>query len=172
MADQSAYLRDVLRSGATGSIDRLLRADLLTYLPEDFLVKVDRATMANSLEARSPLLDHALIEFAARLPVRLKVRGRESKVLLRAVAKTLLPASLIDRPKMGFGVPLNEWFSDGLGDVFSDLVLASDSVSAAYFDETEVRRLLSEHRNGQASRSRALWQILMFEQWARTWQRV
>ena len=99
------YLLDVLRAGPSDPIDRLLRADLLTYLPEDLLVKMDRATMANSLEARSPLLDHELVEFVARLPVENKINGKTTKVLLRAIAKRLMPAAHIDRPEDGLRRP-------------------------------------------------------------------
>jgi asparagine synthase (glutamine-hydrolysing) len=171
LSDQSGYLLNVLSTGADAPLDRILRADLLTYLPEDLLVKVDRACMANSLEARSPLLDHEVVEFAARLPTDLKTHGLESKVLLRAAAKTLLPANLVDRPKMGFAVPLDEWFSDSLGDAFSDLVLGPDSISSGYIDVTEARLLLERHRSGDEPRGHRLWVILMFEQWARTWLR-
>ena len=171
-ADQDHYLLEVLRAGPSGSLDRLLRADLLTYLPEDVLVKVDRASMAHGLEARSPLLDQELVEFAARLPLECKIRGHETKVLLREVAHTLLPGVLVDRPKMGFGVPLNVWFTNGLGDAFNDLVLGGNAISGSYLDLTEVRRLLAAHRRGDSRQGHALWQILMFEQWARTWLRA
>ncbi len=106
------YLLGVLQDGPLDPIDRLLRTDLLTYLPEDLLVKMDRATMANSLEARSPLLDHVLVEFAAKLPTDRKINGSTTKVLLRVIAKRLMPASHVDRPKMGFGVPIATGFED------------------------------------------------------------
>ena len=96
---------------------------MLHVPPEDLNVKVDRATMANSLEARSPLLDHRVYEFAAALPSHRKMRRGTSKIVLREVAKQLMPAELVDRPKMGFGVPIGSWFRSTLGDVFSDTVL-------------------------------------------------
>lgn len=170
-ADRSDYLLAVLRAGPTDWLDRLLRADLLTYLPEDLLVKMDRATMANSLEARSPLLDHKVVEFAATLTSDRKIRGADTKVILRAVAKRLLPAKLIDRPKMGFGIPLNEWFRSSLGDVFSDLVLAPDSAIRDHLDQEVARSLLEEHRDRRFAHGTRLWELLMFEQWARTWLR-
>ena len=170
-SDQSAYLGDVLAAGPSDPLDRLLRADLLTYLPEGLLVKMDRATMANSLEARSPLLDHKVVEFAASLPSNRKIHGRETKVVLRAVAKTLLPAKLIDRPKMGFGIPLHEWFRGSLGDVFADLVLAGDSAIRDHMDQKVAASLLHEHRTGPLTHGYRLWELLMFEQWARRWMR-
>jgi asparagine synthase (glutamine-hydrolysing) len=149
----------------------MLRADLLTYLPEDLLVKMDRATMANSLEARAPLLDHKLVEFAARLPVDRKIAGANTKVLLRAIAKHLMPAEMVDRPKMGFGVPIGGWFRGALGDRFEELVLAPDAASRDHLDPSVAAKLLKEHRSHHAEQEHRLWLLLMFELWARTWLR-
>lgn len=168
-SDHSAYLGDMLKSGPHDPLDRVMRADLLTYLPEDLLVKMDRATMASSLEARSPLLDHRLVEFAASLRSDRKINGGETKVVLRAVAKRLLPENLIDRPKMGFGIPMREWFRGALGDVYADLVLARDAATRDHIDQRVAAALLAEHRTGQVSHAHRLWELLMLEQWARTW---
>ncbi len=170
-SDQSGYLADALASGPSDPLDRLLYADLLTYLPEDLLVKMDRATMAHSLEARAPLLDHKVVEFAALLPTERKIKGDDTKAILRAVAKTLLPAELIDRPKMGFGIPMREWFRGSLGDAYADLVLASDAATRDYVDQEVAASLLSKHRTGRVSHAHDLWELLMLEQWARTWLR-
>jgi asparagine synthase (glutamine-hydrolysing) len=166
------YLLDVLRDGPADPIDRLLRADLLTYLPEDLLVKMDRATMANSLEARSPLLDHKLVEFAARLPPERKIDGGTTKVVLRAIAKQLMPAEHVDRPKMGFGVPIGDWFRGPLGDRFEEMVLAPDAALRDHLDQSAARALLAAHRSHQAANDAGLWSLLMFELWARRWLRV
>jgi asparagine synthase (glutamine-hydrolysing) len=163
------YLLGVLRDGPADPIDRLLRADLLTYLPEDLLVKMDRATMANSLEARSPLLDHKLVEFAARLPVDRKIEGTTTKVLLRSIAKRLMPADHVDRPKMGFSAPIADWFRGALGDRYVELVLAPDAASRSYLDQSVARELIEEHRAGQLDHDGQLWSLLMFELWARRW---
>ena len=163
------YLLDVLAAGPTDPIDRLLRADLLTYLPEDLLVKMDRATMANSLEARSPLLDHVLVEFVARLPVENKIDGKTTKVLLREIAKRLMPADHIDRPKMGFAAPISEWFRAGLGDRFKEVVLAPNSATRDHLDQTYAAEMLRLHREGLADYAGQLWSLLMFEMWARRW---
>jgi asparagine synthase (glutamine-hydrolysing) len=163
------YLLDVLQAGPEDPIDRLLRADLLTYLPEDLLVKMDRATMANSLEARAPLLDHQVVEFAARLPVDRKIDGRTTKVVLRAIAKRLMPAEHVDRPKMGFAVPIRSWFQGALGDQFTEAVLAPDSFARDYLDVGYAADLLAEHRSERADHDGSLWSILMFELWARRW---
>lgn len=150
-------------------LDRLLRADTLTYLPEDLLVKVDRATMARSLEARSPLLDHVLVEFAATLPVDRKVRRRESKWILRQVARSLMPAEMVDRPKKGFGVPIATWFKGALGDHYRQVVLAGDSRSRDHLDTNVAARLLAEHQSGLRDHSHRLWVLLVFELWLRRW---
>jgi len=163
------YLLDVLREGPDDPIDRLLRADLLTYLPEDLLVKMDRASMANSLEARSPLLDHHLVEFVARLPIDRKIDGKITKVLLRAIAKRLMPAEHVDRPKMGFAAPIGDWFRGALGDRYEEMVLAPDAASRDHLDQSVARAMLLEHRGGQAEHDGRLWSLLMFELWARRW---
>ncbi len=165
----SPYLLDVLRQGPTDPIDRLLRADLLTYLPEDLLVKMDRATMANSLEARSPLLDHKLVEFVARLPIDRKIEGTTTKALLRAIAKRLMPADHVDRPKMGFAAPISDWFRGGLGERFAETVLAPDAASRDYLDQTVAAEMLAQHRAGRLEHDGQLWSLLMFEFWARRW---
>jgi asparagine synthase (glutamine-hydrolysing) len=163
------YLLQALRGGPVDPIDRMLRADLLTYLPEDLLVKMDRATMANSLEARAPLLDHKVVEFAARLPIDRKIDGRTTKVLLRAMAKQLMPAEHVDRPKKGFAVPINDWFRGGLGDRFEEVVLAPDARSRDHLDTAVGRSLLDKHRAGEEDYGSHLWLLLMFELWARRW---
>lgn len=164
-----AYLLDVLTSCPTDQVDRMLCADVLTYLPEDLLVKVDRATMANSLEARAPLLDHRLVEFAATLPVDRKISGGTSKVLLRTIAKKLMPTEMVERPKKGFGVPIGDWFRGPLGARFTELVLAPDAASRAHLDTSLVAGMLAEHATRRAEHGHRLWALLMFETWARRW---
>jgi asparagine synthase (glutamine-hydrolysing) len=166
------YLLRVLRDGPANPIDRLLRADLLTFLPEDLLVKMDRATMANSLEARSPLLDHQLVEFVAKLPSERKIEGKTTKVLLRAIAKRLMPAEHVDRPKMGFAAPIGDWFRGPLGDRFAEVVLAPDAATRDHMDQSAARELLTAHRSHRADNDNQLWSLLMFELWARRWLRV
>ena len=166
-----AYLLDVLRAGPADPVDRLLRADLLTYLPEDLLVKMDRATMANSLEARAPLLDHQLVEFVASLPTDRKITGSNTKVLLRAIAKELMPPEHVDRPKMGFGVPIGDWFRGDLGDRFEELALAPDSITRDYLDQSVGRELLDAHRSRREDNETRLWTWLMLEAWGRRWLR-
>ncbi len=150
-------------------LDRLLRADTLTYLPEDLLVKMDRATMATSLEARAPLLDHVLVEFAATLPADRKLRRGESKRVLRQVARRLMPAELVDRPKMGFGVPIGTWFRGALGERYREVVLSADSRSRDHLDISVAESLLASHQAGHRDHGHRLWVLLMFELWLRRW---
>ena len=166
---RDGLLLDVLSGGPSDVVDRMLRADTLTYLPDDLLVKIDRSTMAASLEARAPLLDYRIIEFAGRLPAARKVNLVGTKVLLRAAAARVLPPEITGRPKMGFSVPIDEWFRASLSTMFSDLVLAPDAASRDHLDATVASTLLAEHTAGQADHGPILWALLMFEMWARTW---
>jgi asparagine synthase (glutamine-hydrolysing) len=169
LADQDAYLIDALTSGPPDELDRILRADTLTYLPEDLLVKMDRATMANSLEARAPLLDHELIEFVAQLPSRRKIHRGKTKIVLREIAHQLMPRELVERPKMGFGVPVGSWFRGELGERYRELVLAPDAAIRDLLDQGPAGDLLAEHRTRRVDHSARLWSLLMLEQWARRW---
>ena len=110
-------------SDATAAVEKLAHADIGMYLPDDLLVKMDIASMAHSLEVRSPLLDHHVVEFAAALPLSLKLRGRNTKYLLKKVMGRYLPAEVINRRKMGFGVPIDHWLRDGLPGMAHDLSL-------------------------------------------------
>lgn len=155
-------------STAADVVDRMLDVDVRSYLPGDLLVKVDIATMRHSLEGRSPLLDHVLMEHAASLPTAWKVNGRRTKVLLKDVARGWLPPDVIDRPKMGFGVPIGEWLRTDLRVVSRDLLTDSTARSRGYFDAKEVGRLLDEHDAGIDHAPR-LWALLVLENWHRTW---
>jgi asparagine synthase (glutamine-hydrolysing) len=168
-ADTDGYVLEMLMGGPSTPLDRMLRCDLLTYLPGDLLVKMDRASMASSLEVRSPLLDHKLVEFAATLPPEHKVVHGESKVLLREVAKRLMPADIVDRPKHGFSVPIDAWFHSQLGKRFEELVLAPDAALRDHLDQGVAASLLAEHRSGRLAHGHRLWVLLMFELWARRW---
>jgi asparagine synthase (glutamine-hydrolysing) len=168
LADQDDYLVRVLAAGPPSTMNRLLRADTLTYLPEDLLVKMDRATMANSLEARAPLLDHRLVELVAAMPESRKVQGTTSKALLRDAAARLLPRQVLERPKKGFGVPLGSWFRDELGHQFREVVLTPDARIRDHMDQSVAGALFREHQGGREHGHR-LWVLLMFELWARRW---
>ena len=150
------------------SFDRMIRSDFAAYLPGDLLVKVDIATMANSLELRSPLLDVNVVEWGMSLPRRYKIKGFETKHILKDVARSLVPAELIDRPKMGFGIPRAEWLRTGMKEMLVDTLTDSTATQRAWFAPKEVKRVIDIHMCGQ-DKDNILWPILMLELWARTW---
>lgn len=149
-------------------LDAVMDVDTRTYLPDDLLVKVDVASMAHGLEARSPFLDHGLLEFAAGIPAHLKLRGMEKKVLLRTALRGILPDMILDRPKMGFGVPIDRWFRDDLRPLAYDTLLDRRAADRGYFRPEVVRAYLDEHVRGQGHWHYLLWNLLMLELWHRT----
>jgi asparagine synthase (glutamine-hydrolysing) len=146
---------------------RMMRFDFETYLPEDVLTKVDRMSMAHSIESRVPLLDNEVIDFAATLPARFKIRNGRRKHILKETLRTLLPDSILNRRKQGFGVPLGTWFRGGLTDLFSDVLDAPRTKQRGYFEPVFVSRLLREHLSGTRDHTLRLWQLLVFELWHR-----
>jgi asparagine synthase (glutamine-hydrolysing) len=165
----SAPWLESLFGGTNGldPVDAAMSVDVRSYLPYDLLVKADITSMANSLEARSPFLDHEVMELAARLPARFKLRGRTSKFLLKRAFGDLLPAENVRRPKMGFGVPLGRWFRGPLRALLCDTVLSREAAGRGYFRPREVQRLVDLHLEGRADHSFQLWNLLMLELWHR-----
>jgi asparagine synthase (glutamine-hydrolysing) len=153
------------RANGSGIVDAALLTDIMTYLPNDLLVKVDIATMANSLEARSPFLDHHVIEFAASLPEKFKLRGLTTKYLLKRMLTKLLPAENLDRRKMGFGVPIGHWFRGQLQPFLRETILSEASLKRDLFKPEVVRRLVELHTRGERDYSHQLWTLLMLELW-------
>lgn len=151
-----------------GLIDRMRFIDTLTYLPDDILQKVDRASMAVSLEARPPFLDHRVVEFAWRLPERFLIRDGRSKWLLRNVLDRYVPPALIERRKMGFGIPLAQWLRGPLREWAGDLLGARD-YGGGLLSPAPARRLWAEHISGRRNHAYQLWALLMFEAWRRKW---
>ncbi len=137
----------------------------MTYLPNDLLVKVDIASMAVSLEARSPFLDHHVIEFAASLPENLKVRGLTTKYLLKRVLKKLLPSENLTRRKMGFGVPIGNWFRNRMQPFLRETLLSEKALNRGLFNTPEIRRLVEQHTRSERDYSPQLWTLLMLELW-------
>jgi asparagine synthase (glutamine-hydrolysing) len=157
----------VAREEGLGPVDTLLSVDCATYLPDCLLTKVDVASMAFGLEVRSPLLDHVLFEYVARLPEDLKLRGRVSKYLLRRVAAPLLPPAILQRKKAGFGTPLASWFRGDLRAHVRDLVLDGGLASGTWFRRATLERLVTEHQEGTKDHAAMLWSLLVLETWRR-----
>jgi asparagine synthase (glutamine-hydrolysing) len=150
-------------------LNRCLFVDLKSYLSDNCLVKVDRMSMAVSLESRVPLLDHELVELAFALPSELKVRSGKTKVLLKKVAARHVPADCVYRPKEGFSIPIKNWLGAELRPLMEEL-LDSKRVSAdGLFDPTVVQRLKTEHLQGVANHSHILWSLVVFHDWQRRW---
>ena len=152
-------------SSADSVIDVMLDVDVQTYLPDDLLAKMDIATMASSLEARSPFLDHELMEFAASLPAHLKVQGREKKVVLRRALRGWVPDEVLDATKRGFRLPIGAWFRGELRDFSRDVLLDTRALGRGYFREPYVLELLDQHADGLQDHSQGIWTLLMFELW-------
>ena len=146
----------------------MIRSDFAAYLPGDLLAKVDIATMANSLELRSPFLDVNVVEWGICLPHRFKIKGFETKHILKDVARSLVPSELIDRPKMGFGIPRAEWLRSGLRELVIDTLTDNIATQRGWFNANEVKKVIEIHMAGE-DRDSILWPILMLELWARTW---
>jgi asparagine synthase (glutamine-hydrolysing) len=160
-----SVLDEVWASRDAHGVDRLLAVDVETYLPGDLLVKMDTATMAHSLEARSPFLDHKLLEFAARLPADLKFRRGAGKRILKRAMRGIVPDEILDRPKMGFGVPLKHWFRGELRELPRTLLLDPSAHCRRYLVGSEIERLLSEHDDGVYDHAPRIWSLIQLEVW-------
>ncbi len=148
-----------------GVLDRVLLTDLMTYLPTDLLVKVDIASMANSLEARSPLLDHKVIEFAASLPEEIKMKRFETKSLLKRVAAKLVPKEVVYRRKKGFGVPIGAWIRGDMRNFVGENLLDGGYSKRNLFRREVVAGYVREHLSGKRDRTHQIWSLLMLELW-------
>jgi asparagine synthase (glutamine-hydrolysing) len=146
---------------------QMMRFDMETYLPEDVLTKVDRMSMAHSIESRVPLLDNEVLAFAGTVPASLKIKDGRRKHILKEVAATMLPRDFLDRRKQGFGVPLDIWFRGDLRALFADTLLSARALQRGYVQPAFVRRLVDEHVSGRRDHSLRLWQLVVFERWHR-----
>ena len=144
--------------------------DTMAYLPDDILAKTDRASMAHALELRVPILDHRVVEFAATLPTDYKVQGGVGKQVLRNLLYRYVPREIVDRPKMGFGVPVQEWLQTELRDWCCDLLEGSRIRKQGYLDASLVERLLKRFMKDEVMWSQRLWNILMYQSWLEEWE--
>jgi len=145
--------------------ERMMYLDTVTYLPDDIMTKVDRASMAVSLEARAPLMDYRILEFAASLPLSYKLEGSRGKRVLREVLYRYVPRELVDRPKTGFGVPIDSWLRGPLRD-WAESLLSEERLKAhGVFRSDPVRKAWKEHLSGTFQRQYLLWDVLMYQAW-------
>ncbi len=151
-------------------VSRILYTDMKTFLPGDILVKVDRMSMAHSLEVRAPLLDHRVIEYAARIPSQLKLKKQEKKYILKECFKSLLPDEILYRKKMGFSVPLASWLRHELKPICERELFAENSCLLSYFDPAKIRNYWDQHQSGKFDHSALLWSMLMFCLWFKVYQ--
>ncbi|MDT4898887.1 MAG: hypothetical protein QOH25_3964 [Acidobacteriota bacterium] len=166
LTNASAFLDPwFAQANGAGIVDATLLVDTMTYLPNDLLVKVDIASMAVSLEARSPFLDHHVIEFAASLPERLKLRGLTTKYLLKRALKKLLPVENLNRRKMGFGVPIGHWFRGQMQPFLRETLLSEKALKRGFFKPEAITRLVEQHTSGKRDYAHQLWTLLMLELW-------
>jgi asparagine synthase (glutamine-hydrolysing) len=157
------------RVGDGDPVAAMMAADTEVHLPDDYLTKVDRASMAHGLEVRPVFVDHELLELAATLPSHMKVRGGTTKWLLRRAYRDFLPRGAASRPKKGFSVPVDAWFRGGLNEIFHDTVLNGRGHLEAFIDVQAARRLFERHVAGTTRHGLSLWSILMLSRWCDTY---
>ncbi len=163
-----AVFRQIADSvSSANQIDKLLYLDSKTYLPSDILTKVDRMTMATSLEARVPLLDHELIEFVQTIPAELKLKGTETKYIFKKAMEGIVPHEILYREKQGFGVPINEWINSQLKDRIHGILSEKRTIERGYFEPKYIKILLDEHTKNRRDHSHSLWILWMLELWHR-----
>jgi asparagine synthase (glutamine-hydrolysing) len=162
---QNLFSSDVSALSNIDDISKMMVIDSISYLPDDILVKVDRAAMGVSLETRVPFLDHHIFEFAWRLPQSMKLNQGVGKSILREVLYRYVPKELIERPKMGFGVPIGDWIRGPLREWADDLLHEDRLILEGFFYPNVVRKMWSEHLNGKKNWECELWNILMFQAW-------
>jgi len=149
------------------ALRRILYFDQTSWLPDNLLERGDRMTMAASIEARMPFMDHELAAYVSSLPDSYRVRGRQTKWILREAMKRLLPAAILERPKVGFRVPVNEWFRGPMRNYLYDHLTGKDSLTVQYYRRDVLERVLSEHVNGRQNHEKLLWTLLNLEIWHR-----
>jgi asparagine synthase (glutamine-hydrolysing) len=169
-APAGAHILEIAaRAGSRDAVDRALYVDLFSYLPENCLAKVDRMSMAVSLEGRVPLLDHEVVELAFSAPSSLKVRGAATKILLKEVAARRVPRECVYRRKEGFSIPIKNWLGGELRPLMEDLLSPVHLAEEGLFRTAAVERLKREHLEGAANHSHVLWTLMVFQDWRRRW---
>jgi asparagine synthase (glutamine-hydrolysing) len=156
---------DLTVGGGASDAERMMYCDAVSYLPDDILCKVDRASMAVSLEVHAPFLDHRVAAVAARIPVEMKIRGNSGKHILKALLYRKAPRALFERPKAGFGIPVGDWIKGPLRGWAEDLLDPATLAHQGWLDVAQVRSRWNEHVSGTRDSTEAVWAILMFQAW-------
>jgi len=160
------YLDKVFNEcGSKDILDQVMYTDIRTNLLDDLIVKMDIATMANSLEGRSPFLDHKMLEFSAAMPSNMKIKGMKLKYILKKALRSKIPDNILDRRKMGFGIPVDKWFRVDLKDYVYEILMSDNSLGRGYFKKESVKKLLDEHVAGKANNGARIWSLLFLELW-------
>jgi asparagine synthase (glutamine-hydrolysing) len=168
LTGERVFESHVSRLRTAHPVEKMLYADTKVWLPDDLLMKMDKMSMAASLEARVPYLDHELVEFAASLPLGMKLEGLQGKGILRKLARDVLPKEIIKRKKVGFVVPINVWFRRGLKPLLDGMLLSERAIGRGYFERDYLRKLVREHTEGRVDHRRELWTLVNLELWMRT----
>jgi asparagine synthase (glutamine-hydrolysing) len=167
LARESIISSEYRNSATPDLMDATLFVDIMTYMPGDLLPKVDITSMAHSLEARSPFLDHKFLEFSAQIPSGLKIKRFTTKYILKKALKGILPCDILDRGKMGFGVPIGRWFREELRDYVHEILMSDKCINRGYFTKNGLGRLLDDHLRGRANHGARIWSLLNLELWHR-----
>jgi asparagine synthase (glutamine-hydrolysing) len=168
--DSFSPVRDYLiKAKANHPLHAILYLDAKLYLQDDLLVKVDRASMANSLEVRVPFLDHTFVDFITHLPPEFKLRGLKTKYLMKKTAGPLLPKNIIHRPKKGFGIPVAKWIKGELRELFEDTFNSESIRREGLFNPVFISQMLYDHINGRVDYRKPLWTLFMFQKWQSMW---
>jgi asparagine synthase (glutamine-hydrolysing) len=157
---------------SNSNLRRILYCDQTSWLPDNLLERADRMTMAASIEARVPFLDHELAAFVSSLPDRFRIRGRRTKWILRTAARQLLPAQILTRPKVGFRVPVNQWFRGPMREFLADHLQSASSITRSYYEPKVLDAILANHVSGRQNSEKLLWSLLNLEIWHRRYARA
>lgn len=168
---QTAYVSEKLNKGTYSFLAYMMAIDYETYLVDDILQKVDRATMTASLEGREPYLDHRVIEWAAQLPDDFKYKNGDKKYILKEIVHQYIPKSMMDRPKMGFAIPIAHWLKTDLKELVYSFINETNIKSQAIFNWSEIQRIRDGFYNGKTEYDSKLWYILMFQMWYERWMK-
>tara|TARA_X000001036_G_C20485590_1_gene727597 strand:- start:191 stop:835 length:645 start_codon:yes stop_codon:yes gene_type:complete len=166
---KTVAIENNLKANIDNYISRMQYMDMVSYLPDDILVKLDRASMAVGLEARVPLLDHRVVEFALKQPIKMRQRNGKSKWLLRQLLHRYIPSQIIERPKMGFSIPIGQWLRGPLREWSQDLLSSEQLKKHDFFNNDVAQKYLNEHMMGHRNHQYKLWVLLMFQSWHSKW---